>query len=64
MDKEKAREILGSSIWPDGNLHGDRDYLDWKAGDNTACLDGHFGADELEAIAWWMRNAQGKEVKP
>jgi len=60
MDEEKARETLcgdGDNIIQDnGGLHSLGWYLNWEAGDSEACLDGQFTADELEAIAWWMRN--------
>ena len=31
-------------------------YLCWNPKDERARLDGLFSADELEAVAWWMRN--------
>lgn len=59
MDERRAREILGIPegspeindgrkvdwiCWP---LHGDRD---------SVGLDGDYAAEQLEAIAWWMKN--------
>lgn len=61
MDEEKAKEILGNVIEVDGGLHslcsGEHfAYTNWFKGDETATLDGEFTADQLEAIAWWIRN--------
>ena len=58
MGEEKAKAILGDLINPDGTLYGLGRYIFWtpKKEDPRACLDGHFSADELEAIAWWMRH--------
>jgi hypothetical protein len=64
MDEARAREILGSTIELDDSLM-DNDgigYVAWPLYENCqmkkteACLDGDFTADQLEAIAWWMRN--------
>ena len=65
MDEKKAREILKDIIRTDGGLAdgGLADlswYLDWQVGDEEATLDGPFSAEDLEAIAWWMRNAKKK----
>jgi hypothetical protein len=52
MNERRARELI-AGLAPDGNL------FRWPAyGDDPeyALLDGDFSADELEAIAWWMRN--------
>lgn len=58
MTEQRAREILGDAIQPDGMLCHNEQYSLWPdGGDLTAVkLDGRFSADELEAIAWWMRN--------
>lgn len=57
MNEQKARDILGKTIRPDRQLLGSGDYISWSLSDQTtATLDGDFTADELEAIAWWMRN--------
>lgn len=47
MDESRAREILTNSM-----IKGieDRAYKEYVT------LDNDFTADELEAIAWWMRN--------
>lgn len=63
MNEKRAREILGNvegrtgAIHPDGRLYNLGAYLDWAPGYENATLDGEFTADQLEAIAWWMRNA-------
>lgn len=68
MNEQLAREILGvitgaECIRADGSLHGviediqDYEVLSWVPNDISATLDGTFSADELEAIAWWMRNS-------
>jgi len=54
MDEERARAILEDDIQEDGSLYCLGRYLSWT-GSNLATLDADFEADELEAIAWWMR---------
>jgi len=56
MDYETARAILGTDVRSDGSLYCLGRYLRYTPGDDTACLDADFTADELEAIAWWMRS--------
>lgn len=57
MNEEKAREILGEAIQPDGSLGScGWEYIDWKPGQNGIILDGGFGLETLEAIVWWMQN--------
>lgn len=60
MNEEQARAILGSMVMPDNSLYDLSKYLCFPShdGDKTAHLDGYFTADELEAIAWWMRNKE------
>jgi len=60
VDGERAKKILGDSAEPDGTLYDNvrefRGYVDWKPQyPFGATLDGDFTADELAAIAWWMR---------
>ena len=55
MTLEQAREILGEEIRKDNSLLNEGGYLNWPCGDARANLDGDFTADELEAIAVWMR---------
>ncbi len=56
MNREKAIKILGDTITEDGGLYNIGHYISWNKGDDDVCLDCRFSADELEAIAWWMRN--------
>ena len=59
MDEVEARKILGDAICDDGGLRrGGSGYVWWPQYDGTVCLDDHYTADDLEAIAWWMRNAK------
>jgi hypothetical protein len=61
MDEEKAIEILGDWISDDGDLFDLGAYISFEKGDQTVSLDGHFTADALEAVVWWMRNKGGVE---
>ncbi len=57
MDEKRANEILKNEVKADdGGLYSLGWYLNWEIDDNEAILDGRFTADELEAIAWWMKN--------
>jgi hypothetical protein len=56
MDEHKARELLGKGIQEDGSLYNLSKYMCWNKGEEVAVLDGEFTADELEAIAYWMRD--------
>jgi hypothetical protein len=51
MTRERAREILGDAVQPDGGLSCLGHYMAWTPGDETATLDSRFTADELEAVA-------------
>lgn len=55
MTIEEAIEILKDDIQEDGGLYGLGWYLNWDPLDNYAVLDGYFNADQLEAIAVYMR---------
>lgn len=58
MDERRAREILGINP-SDKRLVLDGLYLSGgyvSIVNGRALPDGTFTADELEAIAWWMRN--------
>ena len=59
MNNEQASEILSGEIQEDGGLYSLGWYLAWTVGYEGATLDGEFTADELEAIAWWMKNKGG-----
>ena len=56
MNEGKARKILDDDIQKDGGLYSLGWYLSWSPDRDIACLDGEFSTDDLEAIAWWMRN--------
>lgn len=59
MTEQRAREILGEHVCADGTLEGGVEFVDWPAYRDDSShvrLDGEFTAEELEAIAWWMRN--------
>lgn len=62
MNEEQARKILGDAIEGDNGLYSCGWYLAWSPHENTACLDGDFTAEDLEAIAWWMRNKSRSEI--
>jgi hypothetical protein len=69
MNEEKAREILGDAINDDNSLcttygrSGPKQtalgYVAWSPGDEDITLDSQFTVEEVEAIAWWMRNKNG-----
>lgn len=50
-DSGITRDGEGNKVWEDQSGNGNHAVLSAKAS-----LDGHFTADQLEAIAWWMRN--------
>ena len=63
MELKKAKYILSENVFENHNdsfssdlLHSHGWYLCARAIDSEATLDGAFTADELEAIATWMRN--------
>jgi len=61
MDETRAREILGDIIAPDGvGLRPGGGYsagwIFWDATDKLCTLDGAYTADQLEAMAYWMRS--------
>jgi hypothetical protein len=64
MDETRALEILGDTISKDGGLYNLGHYTAWNPGSETATLDCEFTADELEAIAWWMRNFKPMKDSP
>jgi hypothetical protein len=62
MNKKQALEILAKRESVNGeSLYNCGWYLSWSPGDQEATLDGAFDAEELEAIAWWMRNKSKTE---
>ena len=57
MDFTEADKILKDEVkTPSGGLFSLGWYLHWDKSDDFATLDGEFTADELEAIACWMRH--------
>lgn len=60
MTEQRARLILGRMIVADDTLNGIGEQLVWFPHGDGAMLDGDFTADELEAIAWWMRNKNAR----
>ena len=55
MTLDEAKQILGDSIKPNGNIEELGQYMQYYVRDSTICLDADFSADELEAIAVYMR---------
>jgi hypothetical protein len=53
MEEKEAIKILDE-------LKDSSNYVDLVAGE-TAILDGYFDREDLEAIAWWMKNKGRKE---
>ena len=62
MDSAQATQILQSSVASDGGLYNVGWYLAWSPGNATATLDGTFTADDLEAIAWWVRQYKDNAI--
>lgn len=62
MDRQQAKRVLkgmtldgyGDEITIDGLWLSDPS-TSWYAVSSTAVLDGSYTAEQLEAIAWWMR---------
>lgn len=57
MNEEQAMKTL-AKYKPSGilkRLHCDMPYIRYPCDKNMIELDGPFTADELEALAWWMR---------
>ena len=52
MNEEKCRKILTDC----------HEYFVWAIDEKDTTLDGVFTADQLEAIAWWMRNKPNEEM--
>jgi len=58
MNEQQAREILGDSIRKDGGLFNLSHLLWWETTWPKAILNDELTANELEAIAFWMRREQ------
>lgn len=55
----EALDILGANFQPGtGCILRDDEYVSYAAPEPTACLDGNFTADYLEAVATVMRETQ------
>jgi hypothetical protein len=56
MTLEQAKEILNGNYDPGtGGLKADCQYVSWRPGENTICLDDAFTIDELEAMVVLVR---------
>lgn len=62
MNEQQIKAVLNRvcAITDDGGLDSGREFVYWPpnagSGELAIVLDGKFSADELEALAWWMRN--------
>jgi len=67
MDETQARKILGDAVQKDDSLGGEGPYRfgiykQWTGGNTITLGDvDDLTADELEAIAWWIRNKTVKD---
>lgn len=65
MDRNMAAKVLNANLsgekekFTGNRLYSGGWYLSVDTGDETATLDGEFTADDLEAIASWMRDSEG-----
>lgn len=55
MTLDEAKAFLGDAVQDDGGLFDLGWFLRWRPGESVATLDGAFTADDLEAIAAYMR---------
>jgi len=60
MNEQQAREILGDYDKHEGWFTNISEYVEWLPQNEKAALDGEFTADQLEAIAFWMRTYGAK----
>ena len=65
MNEEIARKVLGRSIVKNGVKDWENDYLqpssemgyiNWQKNLDYVTIDGELGAEQLEALAWWIKN--------
>lgn len=63
MNEKIARKILGEWVQSDDTLYCLGQYLAWPSCTDKEyiTLDAEFTAEDLEAIAWWMRNKKPKD---
>jgi hypothetical protein len=67
MNETSARKLLDDTIQPDGSLKAtDDNWIEWpvRAGGEIISIDGSFSADQLEALAWWIRNTAVPAMPP
>lgn len=57
MTREKALEIVDEWINEDGSFWSLGHFIGWHPGDEKIILDAEFSVEELEALAWLMRNS-------
>ncbi len=67
MNENTATKILleiNDNIFGDNNrLYSINPYISYPAWDKTVCLDDdRFTAEQLEAIAWWMKNKKASSL--
>ncbi|OYV01649.1 MAG: hypothetical protein CFE26_22745 [Verrucomicrobiales bacterium VVV1] len=61
MNETTARQLLKGAIRPDGSLvQLSYHYLIWPSNveGDLITVDGYLTAEELEALAWWMKNTK------
>lgn len=59
MTRKEARKILRGLVGSDNSLYSYRakwNYLCWFVDDDRITLDGRYTAEQLEALAWWIKN--------
>jgi hypothetical protein len=59
MTEARAREILGDSVRPDNTIDPTRSpigWVQWNGDADWICIDASLELEQLEALAWWMRN--------
>lgn len=63
MDEKQVKKILNDIYFrSNGGISSEEArYFAWTIGNTKATLDGEFTADELHAIAWWMRHKSAKK---
>jgi hypothetical protein len=60
MNERRVRALLGDWIQRDGTIRGFRQFVCYPEYDGgcKVALDGVFSADQVEALAWWMRHGR------
>lgn len=62
MELAIAKGILKDNIYKDGLDRSSLGYMFYENGEEKATIDGEFTADELEAVAIYMRSTQSETV--